>query len=54
VLLGAALVAFLFPKREEEEALLAAYHQADVGSPGITLTGDDNRRRVGQQTTHRS
>ena len=30
VLLGAALVAFRFPKREEEEALLAAYHQADV------------------------
>ena len=32
VLLGAALVAFLFPKREEEEALLAAYHQADVAA----------------------
>ena len=30
VLLGAALVAFRFPKREEEKALLAAYHQADV------------------------
>jgi MFS transporter, DHA2 family, multidrug resistance protein len=30
VLLGAALVAFRFPKREEEEALLAAYHRADV------------------------
>ena len=42
VLLGAALVAFRFPKREEEEALLAAYHQADVAAgvgPGITLTG---------------
>jgi EmrB/QacA subfamily drug resistance transporter len=32
VLAGAALVAFLFPKREEEEALLAAYHQADVAA----------------------
>ena len=32
VLLGAALVAFCFPKREEEEALLAAYHQADVAA----------------------
>ena len=32
VLLGAALVAFRFPKREEEEALLAAYHQADVAA----------------------
>jgi hypothetical protein len=32
VLAGAALVGFLFPKREEEEALLAAYHQADVAA----------------------
>ena len=32
VLAGAALVAFLFPKRDEEEALLAAYHQADVAA----------------------
>jgi hypothetical protein len=30
VLAGAALVTFCFPKREEEEALLAAYHQTDV------------------------
>jgi DHA2 family multidrug resistance protein-like MFS transporter len=30
VLLGAALVFFLFPKKEEEEALLVAYHQADA------------------------
>ncbi len=41
VLLGGALVAFCFPKREEE-ALLAADHQTDVRGgvgPGITLTG---------------
>ena len=37
-LLGGALVAFCFPKREEEEALLDAYQRADVAaaasSPG--------------------
>jgi DHA2 family multidrug resistance protein-like MFS transporter len=32
VLLGAALVFFLFPKREEEERLLARYHAEDTGA----------------------
>jgi len=32
VLLGAAVVYFLFPKREDEEALLAAYHAEDTGA----------------------
>ena len=32
VLLGAALVAFRFPKHDEEVALLTAYHQADVAA----------------------
>ena len=31
VLLGAVLVWFLFPKRDEERELLAAYHAADAG-----------------------
>jgi hypothetical protein len=30
ILLGAALVFFLFPKREEEQALLARYHAEDT------------------------
>ena len=32
VLLGAALVYFLFPKKDAEEALLAAYHAEDTGA----------------------
>jgi hypothetical protein len=32
VLLGATLVYFLFPKKEDEEALLAAYHAEDSGT----------------------
>jgi len=35
VLLGAALVYFLFPRKEAEDALLAAYHAEDTGAaPG--------------------
>jgi DHA2 family multidrug resistance protein-like MFS transporter len=33
VLLGAALVFFLFPKREAEERLLEQYHAEDTGRP---------------------
>ena len=33
VLLGAALVAFLFPRKAEEEALLASYHAEDAARP---------------------
>ena len=33
ILLGAALIFFLFPKKDEEEALLARYHAEDVGEP---------------------
>lgn len=33
ILLGAALVFFLFPKKDEEEALLARYHAEDVSEP---------------------
>jgi hypothetical protein len=32
ILLGATIVAFLFPKRERERALLAAYHAEDTSS----------------------
>jgi MFS transporter, DHA2 family, multidrug resistance protein len=35
ILLGAALVAFLFPKRDEEEALLARYHTEDAARPAV-------------------
>jgi hypothetical protein len=31
VLLGAALVFFLFPKRDDERKLLAQYHAEDMG-----------------------
>jgi hypothetical protein len=34
VLLGAALVYFLFPRHDEEERLLAAYHAEDTGAVG--------------------
>ena len=33
MLLGAALVFFLFPKREEEERLLEQYQAEDTGRP---------------------
>ena len=33
VLLGAALVFFLFPKREAEQLLLEQYHAEDTGRP---------------------
>ena len=33
ILLGAALVFFLFPKKDEEERLLASYHAEDTGEP---------------------
>ncbi len=33
VLLGAALVYFLFPKKREEQALLAEYHRIDTAAP---------------------
>jgi hypothetical protein len=32
ILLGAALVFFLFPKKEKEEELLARYHSEDVSA----------------------
>ena len=34
ILLGAAVVFFLFPRREQEEALLARYHGEDVTAAG--------------------
>jgi hypothetical protein len=35
VAIGAALVFFLFPRKDEEEALRAAYHEEDARvSPG--------------------
>jgi DHA2 family multidrug resistance protein-like MFS transporter len=38
VVLGAALVAFLFPRKEAEQELLARYHAEDTASP---VRGDD-------------
>ena len=39
ILLGAALVAFLFPRKEEEEALLARYHAEDTARPAVDDDG---------------
>ena len=39
ILLGATLVYFAFPKRDEEKRLLAAYHEADSGA-GSSGVGD--------------
>ena len=36
ILLGAAIVFFVFPRREEEERLLAAYHAEDAGASGAS------------------
>jgi hypothetical protein len=38
VLLGAALVFFLFPKKDEEEALLARYHAEDAARQAVEPT----------------
>jgi MFS transporter, DHA2 family, multidrug resistance protein len=35
VLIGAAIVFFLFPGREEEEAMLAGYRASDTAAPGL-------------------
>ena len=37
VLIGATVVFFLFPKREDEERLLARYHAEDTGSAGQSI-----------------
>ncbi|MCI0635412.1 MAG: MFS transporter, partial [Actinobacteria bacterium] len=39
ILLGAALVYFMFPKHDEEKRLLAAYHDQDVGPVTETASG---------------
>ena len=39
ILLGAALVAFLFPRKDEEEALLARYHAEDTIRPAVDDDG---------------
>jgi MFS transporter, DHA2 family, multidrug resistance protein len=39
ILVGATLVFFAFPKRDEEKRLLAAYHEADSGG-GSSIVGD--------------
>jgi MFS transporter, DHA2 family, multidrug resistance protein len=38
IVLGAALVFFMFPKREEERRMLASYHGQDTGSVGCSST----------------
>jgi DHA2 family multidrug resistance protein-like MFS transporter len=40
MLLGAALVFFLFPKKEEEEALLRQYHETDMKRIAESKTAD--------------
>jgi hypothetical protein len=39
VFLGATLVFFKFPKRDQEKQLLAAYHAADTAVPQAELSG---------------
>ena len=39
IVLGAALVFFMFPKHEEEEQLLASYHAHDTGPVVVTASG---------------
>ena len=44
VLLGAVVVFFLFPKRDEEEQLLARYHAEDTAArPDAQQTGESGR-----------
>jgi hypothetical protein len=42
VLLGAALVFFLFPKREREDELRAAYHTQDTASAASSPPGPES------------
>ena len=37
ILIGATVVFFLFPKREDEERLLARYHAEDTGGAGQSI-----------------
>ena len=39
VLIGAALVFFIFPKRDEERQMLVAYHQQDMAEIAAEMTG---------------
>ena len=39
ILVGAALVFFLFPKRDEERRLLAQYHTEDTAAEAAEATG---------------
>jgi hypothetical protein len=39
IVLGAALVFFMFPRREKEVELLAEYHAEDTGNESITSSG---------------
>jgi MFS transporter, DHA2 family, multidrug resistance protein len=45
ILLGAALVFFLFPRKDDEEKLLARYHAEDTGHAAATVGAPSTRRR---------
>ena len=54
ILLGATLVFFLFPKRQEEQQLLARYHAEDTGERPPAHRGRPGRpeARTGSMTQH--
>jgi MFS transporter, DHA2 family, multidrug resistance protein len=54
ILIGAALVFFLFPKREQERALLAAYHAEDTAAtPKSAVKSGSRSARTPRAGTHR-
>ena len=46
ILLGATLVFFLFPKKDEEDALLARYAEQDAEGDELAAVGDAPAARV--------
>ena len=51
VVLGAALVFFMFPRKDEEERLLAEYHAADTRRAEVGVTGNLKSTRATEAAT---
>jgi len=49
VLLGAALVFLIFPKRDEERQMLVAYHQQDMAEIAAEMTGKSIPSQEGKE-----